>query len=148
MSSSVNGLRRVLKFCILVRETFSTLIVWTVINEYGKGAAVYISTVSQPASHVICCSHVNSLLKRDFLDIYLTTFFGVRKLKIHELGGSSFFLKTFKIESKFRKCERKKSQIIFRFWDNSIGKWCYKLYLTSREYLLLALNGLTNSPKI
>ena len=53
-----------------------------------------------------------------------------------------FFLKMFKIESKLRKY-KKNLEKIFRFW-----KCCYKLSLLRRKYLLLAVNGLTNSPKI
>ena len=52
-----------------------------------------------------------------------------------------------KIESKFRKW-KKKSENIFRFWDNCIWKFCYKLYLVRKEYLLSAVSWLKNSPKI
>ena len=41
--------------------------------------------------------------ERDFLDIYLTTFFGVRKFKNTSAMRVIFFLEMFKIESKFRK---------------------------------------------
>ena len=44
--------------------------------------------------------------------------------------------------------QKKKSQIIFRFWDNCYWKCSYKLSLIRGEYLQSALNGLTNSPKI
>ena len=38
------------------------------------------------------------------------------KIKIHEHGGSSFFiLKMFRIESKFRKCKKKNRENIFGF---------------------------------
>ena len=43
---------------------------------------------------------------------------------------------------------KKKKENIFRFSDNCIWKGCYKLSLLRREYLLLAVNELTNSPKI
>ena len=52
----------------------------------------------------------NDSLKRDFLDIYLTTFFGVRKFKNTSTMRVIFFLKMFKIESKFRKCQKKKEK--------------------------------------
>ena len=58
-----------------------------------------------------------------------------------------FFFKRFKIESKFLKC-KKNFENIFVFWDNYIWKCWNKLFLLRREYLLLAVNGLTNSPKI
>ena len=47
-------------------------------------------------------------LKQDFLDNYLTTLFGVRKFKYTSAISVIFFLKMFKIECKFRKCEKKK----------------------------------------
>ena len=37
---------------------------------------------------------------------------------------------------------------MFRFLDNCIWKCCYKLFLLRREYMLPAVNGLTNIPKI
>ena len=72
-----------------------------------------------------------------------------RSLRFKNTSGRRVisFEKIFKIEFKFRKW-KKILPIIFCFWDNSIWKCCYKLSLIRREYLLLALNGLTNSPKI
>ena len=59
-----------------------------------------------PILHV--ASHVSHVpLNRDVLDIYQTTSFRVISSKIHDLWGSSFFRKYFKIESKFRKCKKK-----------------------------------------
>ena len=43
---------------------------------------------------------------------------------------------------------KKNSENIFRFLDNFISKCCYKLALLRREYLLSAVNRLTNSRKI
>ena len=51
------------------------------------------------------------------------------------------FLKMFKIESKFRKV-KKKLEIIFRFWYNSIWKCFNNLRFLRREYLSSAVNGL------
>ena len=45
-------------------------------------------------------------LKRDFLGIYLETFFGNRKFKNPSAMSVIFFLKMFKIESKFRKSKK------------------------------------------
>ena len=87
-------------------------------------------------------------MKQDFLDIYLTTFSGVRKLKNISAIKGIFFLEVFKIESKFRKCKRKKSRKISPCWDNCILKCCNKFPLFRREYLPSAVNGLTSSPKI
>ena len=47
-------------------------------------------------------------MKRDFLDIYLTTSFGVRKFKNTSAMRVILFLKIFKIKSKFSKCKKKK----------------------------------------
>ena len=58
-----------------------------------------------------------------------------------------FFLKILKIEFKFTKCKEKLENIFF-FWDNCIKKCYYKFSLLRREYLLSAVNGLTNSPTI
>ena len=44
--------------------------------------------------------------------------------------------------------QEKKSENIFRFWDNCIWKCYYKLSLLGREYLLSVVNGLPNSAKI
>ena len=77
----------------------------------------------------------------DFLNIFLTTFLGVRKFK----NTSAMF----KIDSKFQKYQKKKnSENIFRFWDNCTWKCCNKLPLLRREYLASAGNGLANSSKI
>ena len=45
-------------------------------------------------------------LKGDFVDIYLTTFFGVGQFKNTSPMRINFFLKMFKIEFKFRKCKK------------------------------------------
>ena len=42
-----------------------------------------------------------------FLDIYLTTFFGVHNFKNISAMRVIFFLKMLKIESKFPKCKKK-----------------------------------------
>ena len=88
--------------------------------------------------------------KRDFLDIYLTTFSGVRKFKNTSAMRLIFLLKMFKIECEFRECKKKKEnwENIFRFWENCIWRCCNKLPLLRRKYLPSAVNGLTNSPKI
>ena len=66
-----------------------------------------------------CCSAWNSAsarlpchlwkgaLKRDFLDIYLTMYFGVPELKNTSAMIVIFFLKMFQIEWKFTKCQKK-----------------------------------------
>ena len=46
-------------------------------------------------------------LKRDFLDIYLTTYFAVRKFKNTSDVRVILFLKMFRNESNFKKCKKK-----------------------------------------
>ena len=94
------------------------------------------------------CSLSKRLLEGDFIDIYLTTFFGVRKFKNTWAIRVIFFLKLVKIEYKFIKCQKKNWKNIFRFWAKGIRKCSNKLPLLRTEYLLSAVNGLTNSPKI
>ena len=86
-------------------------------------------------------------LKRDFLDIYLTTCFWVPKFNNTSVMTVIFFEKILKIESKFRKCQ-KNWENIFRFWENCSWKCGYKLSLLRREYFSLADNGLTNTRKV
>ena len=50
------------------------------------------------------------LLKRDFLDLYLKTSFGVRKFKNTSALTVILFLKKFKFESKFTKSKKKKEE--------------------------------------
>ena len=50
-------------------------------------------------------------MKRDFLDIYLTTVFGVGKFKNTSAMRVIFFLKMLKLESKIRK--KKTAKIFF-----------------------------------
>ena len=60
----------------------------------------------------------------------------------------------FKIESKFRKCKKKrkknnnKMENVFRFSHKCNWKSYNKLPLLRRKYLLSAVSGLTNSSKI
>ena len=83
-------------------------------------------------------------LSRYFLEIYLTTFFGVHQFKNTSAMRVTFFLKTFKIECKLPKW-KKACEKVFCFWDNGIWKCCNNLSLLRREYLSSPFNGLTNS---
>ena len=73
-----------------------------------------------------------------------TTYFGVLKFK--HIWGSSFFWKSSKLNLNLEMV-KKNSEKMFSFWDIWIWKCSYKLSLLGREYLLWAVNGLTNSPK-
>ena len=52
-------------------------------------------------------------LKRDFLDIFFTKFSGVRKFKTTSAVQVIFFLKMFKIESRFPKFNKKLGKCFF-----------------------------------
>ena len=97
-----------------------------------------------PVYHVTCWRVPP---KGEFLDIYVTTFFGVPKFKNTSAVRVILFFKMFKIESIFRKC-LEKLENSFRFWDNLIWKCFNKLPLLGREYLSFAVNGLKKSQKI
>ena len=56
------------------------------------------------------CWLLKGRLKWDFLDIYLTTFFGVGNLTNTSAMTVISFLKMFKIEFIFRKCKKKKKK--------------------------------------
>ena len=140
----VNGLKTVLRFCVSLRVSFFNLDfmhwdqwIWQrccrpALNSVSRGLPCYLS---------------KDPLKRDFLDIYLTTFFGIPNFKKTSTMGVMFVWKIFKIESKFRKC-KKISGNIFHFRYNCIWKCCHKLPLLRKGHLLSGLNWLINSPKI
>ena len=52
-------------------------------------------------------------LKYDFLDIFLTTSFGVRKFKNISVMGVILFLKIFTIESYITKCKKEMEKLFF-----------------------------------
>ena len=67
--------------------------------------------------------------------------------EIIRLGYSSFFSKCSKFHANFRNAI-KNPQKVFCFWDNRVWTCCAKLCTLQREYLLSAVNVLTNSLKI
>ena len=90
---------------------------------------------------------LKSPLKRNFLDIYLTTSFRVRKFKNTSAVRVILFRKYSKLNLNFENA-KENSENIFRFWDNCIWKCCCELSLIRREYLSSAVNGLKKCPKI
>ena len=48
------GKQAVLRFCMSLRETFSTSVSFAEINKYGKGASVQLLIVFRPVYHVRC----------------------------------------------------------------------------------------------
>ena len=86
-------------------------------------------------------------IKRDFLDIYLTTFSESVISEIKLLWRSSFDLKCLKCNIDFKKGE-KNWQRVFCFGDNWIWIGIFKLSLWRTRYLSSAANVLRSSPKI
>ena len=69
----------------------------------------YRSALSRVSARLPC--YLSKIaLKRDFLDIYLTLFFGVLKVKNKAAMRVTFSLKMLKIECKFRKYKKKKQK--------------------------------------
>ena len=127
-----------------IRQTFSNAIGLAVIIEYDKGAVMQISTVL--GKRLPCCL-LKGPVKRDFLDIYLTTFSESVISKIQNLGGSSFFKKYLKFNLDFKNAA-KNSEKVFCFWDNCIWIGIVKLSLLRTGYFSSVANVLTSSPKI
>ena len=90
------------KFWISLGETFSNWIVFEGINKYGKGAIVHISTLIWTIHYVT----FQRSSETDILDIYITTFSGVPKLKNVWAAKIILSLKAFKKESKVRKSKK------------------------------------------
>ena len=93
-----------------------------------------------------CCLSTVSL-KQDFIDIYLTTSFGVRNLQNTEAMRVNFFWKCWKFNVALKNAQ-KSSEKDFCFWDKCIWTGCSKLSLLRTQYLSSAVGMLTNSIKI
>ena len=92
-----------------------------------------------------CLIHVTMLLvegqlKRNFLDVYLTTFFESVISEVDQLWGSSFFREYLKFDPDFKIAEKNGECLWF------LGKLHLnlKLSLLRRIHLSLAVNMLTN----
>ena len=85
--------------------------------------------------------------KRDFLDIYLTTFSESVISKLQNLWTSSFLSKCSKFHLDFKNAV-KNWQKVLCFWDNCIWIGIVKLSLLRTGYFSLAANVLTRSSKI
>ena len=98
--------KRVLRFCISLREVFSNWTSFKVINQYGKVPSFRLQQCFGPFTMLL----VEGSSEKDFLDIYLTAFFGVRKFKNASAMTELFFWKIFKIwpNSKNEKKNREK----------------------------------------
>ena len=97
-------------------------------------------------ARVICClSKVH--LKRDFLDIYLTTFLDSVNSEIQKLRGSIFVSKFLKLNVDLKPAA-KKSEKEFFYSDNLIRIGIVKLSLFRSGYFSSAANVLTSSTMI
>ena len=92
-----------------------------------------------------CLSKV--LLKRDFLDIYLTTFSESVISKLQNLWGLSFVSKCSKFQLDFKNAV-KNCENLLCFWDHWIWIGIIKLSLLRTGYFSSVANVLTSSPKI
>ena len=104
LSSAVNVLTNRPNIFHITRDTFRNWLACTLTNKYRKGAAVQIWRAFRSVYHVTCRRVLSNWF---FLDIYLTAFFGVPKFKNTSPMRIIFFLKIFKMESKFAKCKKK-----------------------------------------
>ena len=93
------------------------------------------------------CSLSKGGLKRDFLDIYLTTFSESKNSEIQNLWRSSFVSKYSKFNLDF-KIEAKNWKKVFCLWDNCIWTGVVKLLLLRTGYFSSVANVLTSSTKI
>ena len=110
LSSAVNVLTKSNKILHNTKRDFFKLnclhsdqaIWWSCCREEFNSVSVYLS---------FCFSE--GPLKEDFLDIYLTTFFRVRKFKTTSAMKVILFLKMLKIEVRFPECQKKLGKCFF-----------------------------------
>ena len=86
-------------------------------------------------------------LKLDFLDIYLTTYFGVRNSGTASARRVIFFWKCSNFNLNLKNAE-KSLEKVFCFLDRSIWICYVELSALTRLYLPSAVNMSTKSPKI
>ena len=99
-------------------------------------------------STLLPCCLLRCPLKRDFLDIYLITSFGVRNFGNEYAKRVIFFSKSSKFDVDFEIAQQN-SDKPFCFWHKCIWIFCVKLPVLRMEYLSSAVNVLTtNSLKI
>ena len=100
LSSALNELTKSPKILHITQRDFQRYL-------SSQGSINIVNVLSfrfEPYFARLSCYLSNNPLKGHILDIYLTTFCGVRKFKNTSAMAIIFFLKMFKIESKFRKC--------------------------------------------
>ena len=110
------------KLSLLRREYF-----WATVNVLKNSPKIlpitkrdfFVKVVSFRFQHYlipfsICLS--KGLLKCNFLDIYLTTFFGIRNLRNTSVMRVILFFKVFKILSTFQNCKKRLRKRFFFFF--------------------------------
>ena len=97
-------------------------------------------------SDLPCCLSKGPL-KQDFLDIYLTRFFGMRSFGNTLAMRVIFFWKFWKYYRYFKNAE-KNWEKVFTFRGNCIWIGYFTSFLLRREYYWLAVNVLKNSSEI
>ena len=126
-----------------IRETFSNSVDLAVMNEYDKGAVMWISTVLGHVYHVACRRVVWNRIFRHLSDY----FFLVRNSEIQDLWASSFWSKCSKFQLDFKNAA-KNSENVFCWLNNCMLIGIVKLSLLRTGYFSSAANVSRSSPKI
>ena len=90
------------------------------------------------------CRMSRGILKREFLDIYLSTFFGAENLGNTWAVRVRFFRKCSTLDVDLKNSEKNRAKR-FCFWDKCIWIVCIELSPLRREYLSSAVNMLIKS---
>ena len=135
------GVKKLPRFSIIIRESFSNSLSLATINQFDKGSLTQSSTL---LGH---CWLLKGPPKRDFLDIYLTTFSECVISKTQNLWRLSFFFKYLNIQLDFKNAG-KNSENVFCWLNNCMRIGIVKLSLLRTGYFSSAANVLRSSPKI
>ena len=142
--SAVNGLTNISMILQIIKTDFFQLSCLyrdqQILERCGRSDFKSISTR-------LPCHFSKDPLKGEFLDIYLTTYSGVRKFKNTLAMKVIFFWKFSKLNLNLVNVKINLHNI-FGFLDNWIWKCCNKWPLIGREHLLSAVHWLENGPKI
>ena len=131
MSSAVNVLTNSLKILHITKREFFRL---NCVQSYQWIWWRCCRSDSNIVWACLPCCLSKGPLKEDFLDNYLTTFFGVRNCGNPSAMRFIFFWKCSKVNIDFKNA-KKIPEKVFCFWGNCIWIVCVKLSLLGREYL-------------
>ena len=126
-----------------IRETFPNSIALKLIINIIQKMWSRFQYCSDPSTMLL----LKGPLKRDFLEIYVTTFLESVISEIQNLWGSTLFSKCSKFDLDFKNAEKNSDKGFF-FSDNIIWISIVKLPMLGTGYLSLAANVLTRSSKI